>query len=303
MSYRELDDEKYLRWQRRLLKGTSEAERLEGQQELLRALLEPGDFERLVGERVGETEGENLPVLDGPLTEASFREPTGDQEERMFDGWRDIRPVVASRVSFWGSVTLNHVREGKIRSATWLAADGTNARTGEERVEIALRGPEEGRAATMAECVRTVFRRLSGLPIFRGNRSVFVNPPFGRGWWRERVVQQCSHGGPQVARPAEIRAVVRCNQEYWETLVTLIVSRGSVFGSLAVQSALIQCLAVRFRANPNTLFRNATELKSLLRRFSRLAAAREFGILPAAEIRGELETLMDGMENGASRAA
>lgn len=301
VKYRELQDTKYLRWQRDLLKGNDEG-RTERQREVLLALLEPERFYRMVCGRVGETEGRSLPVVDGPLTEASFREPTADQEERMFAAWSDVPPVVASKVSFWGAVTLNHLREGKIRSATWLAADGTGTTNGAERVERALSGVEDGGGAAIDRCVRTVFRTMSGLPISRGNRSVFVNPSFGRGWWREWVVRRVTGGRTDSLEPAAIRTVLRRNKEYWEKLVTLIVSRGSVFGSLAVQSSLIQCLAVRFRDDPSTMFRATTELTRLVRQFSRLSAAREFGILSAVEIRDELNGLMDLMESERSTA-
>ena len=73
--------------------------------------------------------------------------------------------------------------------------------------------------------------------------------------------------------------VLRQSQQYWENLVTMIVSRGSVFGSVDVQDALINSLARHFSEYPDTQLRSASTLNNFLRRFSNIAASRELGVL------------------------
>ena len=289
IGYRELDEAQYLELQTSLLKVKGGPR----QREFLTALKDADEFLALIENRVEINEGEILPTFDGPLTESSFKEPTSDQEERMYALWRDAPPSTACRVSFWASVTLEHIRAGKITDATWLAANGRITEYGAERIDRALSlTSNESNNKTVDDCVRTVFRRMSGLPAARGNRSVFVNPSFGRGWWRERIVTGILERNEPVAGRAALLEVVRRNQQYWENLVTMIVSRGSVFGTADVQAAFINSLAKHFQVDPNTPLRNAVTLNTALRRFSNLTASREIGILPFDEISAIVDELL-----------
>ena len=282
--YRELDEGRYLRFQRTRLKVKGG----ECQRAFLALLSSSKEFLNAIEAQVEVREGQSLPVFDGPLTEASFKEPTEDQEARMYELWRSVPPRTACRVSFWASVTLEHIRSGRIPEPAWLAANGGSAETGEERVDRALYGTED---KAVDDCVRTVFRRMSGLPAARGNRSVFVNPTFGRGWWRERIVAGISKQGDGVEKRPALMKVVRRNQQYWENLVTMIVSRSSVFGSGIVQAAFINSLAKHFTQHHDSSLRSAKTLNIALRRFSNLAASRELGVLSFQEI----VTLADGL--------
>lgn len=114
------------------------------------------------------------------------------------------------------SVTLEHIRSGAVREATYLVANGGVTETGDERIDITLRkhsGDEANKA--IDDCVRTAFRRMSDLPSARCTRSVFVNPTFGRAWRRERIVDNVSkREGAEDANA--LRGVVRYNQQHWE---------------------------------------------------------------------------------------
>ena len=273
--YQELDEAKYLHLQTSLLRvkgGTR-------QREFLEALRENEEFVELIEERVQIKAGNQIPEFDGPLTESSFKEPTEDQEKRMYELWHGTPPSTACRVSFWAGVTLEHVRSGRIAQATWLAANGGLTETGEERVDRALSMAGDEAARIIDDCVRTVFRRMSGLPAARGNRSVFVNSTFARGWWRERIVSRILNRPEPVEERQNILDVVRRNQQYWENLVTMIVSRGSVFGSTDVQDALVNGLAKHLARYPETPLRSASTLNTALRRLSNVSASRELGAL------------------------
>ena len=210
----------------------------------------------------------------------------------MYELWRNAEPSTACRVSFWAGVTLEHIREGKIALASWLAANGGITETGEERIDRAFSLAGDDGTKAIDDCVRTIFRRMSGLPAARGNRSVFVNPTFGRGWWRERLVSRISERRDATQDRVALLDVVRRSQQYWENLVTMIVSRSSVFGSTDVQDALINTLAKHLAEHPETPLRSATTLNTALRRFSNVAAARELGVLEFGEICDVVDELM-----------
>ena len=286
--YQELDEAKYLQFQTQLLKSKGG----ETQLQFLEALKDNEDFVSFLTDRIAIREGNSLPTFDGPLTESSFKEPTADQELKMYHLWRDISLSTACRVSFWAGVTLAHVKEGKIPEASWLAANVGFTESGEERIDHAFSLEENEGSKAIDDCVRTVFRRMSGLPAARGNRSVFVNPTFGRGWWRERIVVRISERGDAVQDRPSLLDVVRRGQTYWENLVKMIVSRGSVFGSIDVQDAVINSLAKHFVQYPDTPLRSATTLDTALRRLSNIAASRELGVMDFNEITGIVDDLL-----------
>ena len=126
-------------------------------------------------------------------------------------------------------------------------------------------------------------RNLSGLPEARGNRSVYVDCPFARAWWRQRLVTRVLGHGDTVPNSA-VRYVVRINKGCWERLTTLIVSRNSVFGSDIVQDALVASLAKFLDAEPDSPLRTQQHLGAALRRMSAVTAGRELGILDFAEL-------------------
>ena len=168
---------------------------------------------------------------------------------------------------------------------------GTRHESGEERIDLALASRGEGRNVAIDNCVRTVFRRMSGLPAARGNRSVYVDSTFGRAWWRARIVNRIAERDG-VERRETILAVVRLSQAYWEKLVTMIVSRGSVFGSIDIQDALINCLAKRLSENGDSRLKVSGVLGIAMRRISNIAASREISVLTFEEVSEIIDELL-----------
>ena len=277
--YAELNEGEYTRLHKNLLseKGS------DYQREFLNAVKDSEDFLSFMDKEVSKTPGETVGLFPGPLTEQSFKDLTRDQEQAAYEMWSQVPPKTACRISFWAEVTLQHVRSDAIGEPYWLAANGGRNEGGDERIDRALVTQD---AKGIDDCVRTVIRRMSGLPGPRGNKSVFVNPSFGRAWWRERMVARILQRDGVEDRAA-LLDVVRTNQQYWENLVTMIVSRGSVFGSVDVQDAFVNSLAKHFKEEPKTRLRAANRLTKVLRRFSNIAASREIGVLEFEEI-GEL---------------
>ena len=286
--YLERDEEAYTRLRQKLL----EEKGSEFQREFLNAVKGNKDFLEFMDSEAKATNGNSLELFAGPLTEQSFKEPTQDQEQAMYEAWSPVSPRTACRCSFWAEVTLQHIRSGTIEEAYWLATNAGRNETGEERIDRALARKGEKPDRQIDDCVRTVIRRMSGLPSDRGNRSVFVNPSFGRAWWRERLVARILDRKDVEDRPALLN-VVRLSQQYWENLVTMIVSRGSVLGSVDVQDAFINSLAKHFKNMPSSPLKTANKLTVALRRLSNVAASRELGILEFEE----LGTIVDRLLN------
>ena len=247
---------------------------------------------------VNSTGGNTVDLFSGPLTEQSFREMTRDQEHTAYLTWANVPPRVASRVSFWGKITLEHIRVGRIQDSSWLAMNGGGNESGDERIDRAVATTGDQRPRRIDDCVRTVIRRMSGLPAARGNRSVYVDSTFGRAWWRGRIVDRITQRDGVESREA-ILEVVRMNLAYWENLVTMIVSRGSVFGSTDVQDALINSLAKRLNADEESRLRTASTLATARRRISNIAAARELGVLTFEEIGEIIDDVLLRVEIGA----
>ena len=287
--YKELDGSKYHRFQRDLLKDKGSTT----QRQFLEALKDNADFVAFIENEVEIIEGQTLPTFNGPLTESSFKEPTEDQESLMYDLWRDTPANTACRVSFWAGATLEHIRLGTSLQASWLAGNGGITETGEERIDHSLTLTGDAGSKAVDDCIRTAFRRMSGLPFSRGNRTVFVNPIFGRGWWRGKIISRILQRPDEVEERPYLLDVVRRNQQYWENLVTMIVSRGSVFGSIDVQDALINSLAKHLRQYPETSLRSASTLNTALRRLSNIAASLEMGTMEFDEISALVDPLLE----------
>ena len=112
-------------------------------------------------QEVSKTPGETVGLFPGPLTEQSFKDLTRDQEQAAYEIWSQVPPKIACRISFWAEVTLQHIRSDGIGEPYWLAANGGRTEGGDERIDRALVTQD---AKGIDDCVRTVIRRMSGLP-------------------------------------------------------------------------------------------------------------------------------------------
>ena len=238
-------------------------------------------------ERVGRipvTEGEELRPLGISLSENEFVNPPFQTEERMYQRWGKLTPDVASSSAFWAYVTIQHLKLGKVW-ASYLASSGNGNQSGQERIERALESREDTGAKQMDDCVRTIFRQMGGLPEVRGNRSVFVDCPLARGWWRQRLVSRAAE------RRADLRAdivgrAIRESKTHWEKLVSAMVSRNPVFGFEHVQDALLAGLAPLVEDSNGSSARRITSqhIQDICQRSCFTGGSKELGILEYDEI-------------------
>ena len=279
-AYAEFDEGGYTKLRRSLIRKSAKGSAT--QREFLAAARETAKFLAYMGDAVNVQDGVELEPLADQMSEAEFGNPPSDTERRLFDRWRELTPRIACRTAFWARVTHRHVEEGRIASS-FLAANGGGSVTGAQRIDAALSATGDEAAPLLDGCVRTVLRRLGGLPEARGNRSVYVNCPLARAWWRERLVAEVAAGdGEGMER--QIRAVVHPDsQQYWEDLVTFVVSRNSVFGSVAVRNVLIRAIAKVLEGTPRSPLRTVDELKRVCRSVSSVQASLELSVLPPQE--------------------
>lgn len=273
MPYAEFEDASYTELRKNILKAKGSNE----QREFLDALRSSSRFPDWIRARIKIEQGESLPILEEPLTESEFKEPPKSTEKWIFDTWESISPANASRVTFWGFMTLRHVEKGRIKSF-YLAANGGAQAGGLERIDRALK--EEKDIDIIA---RTALRRMSGLPEARGNRSVYVNCPFARAWWRRYIAQEVREQSD--AEMINIIKVLTVSQSYWEGLINLVVSRNSVLGDAKVRTALIWALADFINDEDKHYLFHEKILGRIQRLIGIRSAWQELGVFPVKEIK------------------
>ena len=279
-NYIEFDDSDYSKLRKRMIKSSEKGSIL--QRNFLNHVKNSSDFLKYISDEitmVGETD---LEPLADKMSEAEFIEPPSDTEFKLFDAWPNISKRVASRPTFWARVVFRHIEEGCIESAYLAAKRGGAQRSGAERIDVALDASGEKANKMIDDCIRSVFRQLSGLPEARGNRSVYVNCPLARGWWRENLVDEVASGDKETEKI--VRKTLRVSQDYWEEIVSFVVSRNSVFGSTNIRSEFVRMLGEELESNPNSKLRNKKELKFACRSLSVVQASRELSVLPINEL-------------------
>lgn len=225
-----------------------------------------------------------IPLLLEKLTENEFKEPPIQTEWAIYSKFKSLSPAQACRSSFWAKVTLEHLQSSKIESS-YLAGNRGSQTSGLERIDIAISRNTENPNIFIDRCVRTVLRRLGGLPE-RGKRSVYTDCPFARAWWREYMVYQAAENDDKLAK--SIRKVIRSSPTYWEEFINRVVIRSPLFGSENVRSAFLRSLASYINLNPKTKLLQAQGMQRLCRRAGVYQGLRELSVLE----KNELDTLM-----------
>ena len=223
------------------------------------------------------------------MTESEYKDPPASTEQTLYTSWSALPPAVACRSTFWAKLTIEHIKARRIQSV-YLAANGGNLPGGAERIDFVLDDTTGQGPKRIDDCVRTVLRRLGGLPEVRGNRSVYVDCPFARAWWRERMVNQAANSNAQMT--AVVRAIIRTNQTYWEKLVDRVVFRNSTFGSENIRNAFLRALALFVQSNTASELTSSPELQRLCRRVATYQGSRELSILSDSELDALMGTIV-----------
>ena len=273
MDYLEFNDGDYTELRKKLLKKGSEL-----QKGLLEATKDSESFIKWIRQNVNlKNEGKEFDLWSDKLSEAEYKSPPGNVGKNLFKMWEELTPVQASHETFWGYVTLEHIKQGIIESS-YLAANDNPSLSGLGRIDQALSTDQE---KPIDSVVRTILRQLSGLPEARGSKSVYVNCPFARAWWRGYVARQvCKETGADFNKI--FTTLGGSSQEYWERLITLIVSRNSVLGDTKVRSTLIWTLSEREEV------KTAKTLTKITKQIGIQSALRELGVFEVDELKEQI---------------
>ena len=283
----EFEDSDYTAFRKRLLRKKGSP----AQRRFLRQVRAGDEFIAEL-DKIKANEAAEPALIPLPLTESEYKDPPIDTEQALYRSWSGIVPAVACRSTFWARLTLEHIRHGRIQSV-YLAANGGALPGGAERIDRALADGTKQSDLLVDRCVRTVLRRLGGLPEVRGNRSVYVDCPFARAWWRERMVSEAAHGDTGIE--AAVRGALRVNQTYWEKFIDRVVFRNSTFGAMNVRNAFIRALGSSLSSDPTSNLRQPATLQRLCRMATAYQGSRELGIIGVRE----LDTLMQSLVQSA----
>ena len=209
--------------------------------------------------------------------------PPINTEVGLYNVWSSLPRRVACRTTFWANVTFRHIENDRIQ-ASYLAATGRSSGSGSKTIELQLRSQSgEKRDKDIDGSVRRVLRHLSGLPEAQGNRSIYVDCPFARAWWRESLVRQVvSVENPSLSY--KVQELTRLSQSYWKKLVDLVVSRNSVLGSPEIRKSLIISLAELCDKEADSPLRTPSGLQLVCRTISSIQASRELSVLNHDEL-------------------
>lgn len=230
-------------------------------------------------------------AIKGKFTEDQFKTPTPSTEKDIYDQWDSLTPAIASKTSFWAYVTLEHVRSEAIQP-TYLATNGVAGQSGAERIDRALNRTGDNPSKAIDDCVRTVFRQLGGLPQARGNKSVFVDCPFARAWWRERLFRRAENT-TGISR-SEIGRPLRETKAHWEAFVKTMVSRNPILGMNLIQDVLASSLGsfARKMFDVSGKMPTSSQIERICQRLCFVGASQELGILDLAELQSIINNLV-----------
>ena len=280
----EFDSEHLATMRRTLIKEST----TEMQIEFIREFCARGSFEKWVQQNLlKDLKCLNASdVLQDKLSESKFTNMPREVERQVGVKWKSLTLRVASRSSFWGVVTTNHIMNGVIEPS-YLAAEPDNKISGLQRIEDAIAG---GDGKKVDKVTRTILRRLCGLREARGPlRSLRSNCSFARAWWRENMIEETARvtGANQEA----VACTLRKSQEFWEKVANLIVLTGASFGDEKIRVAFI-CALSKYAKNTRHkgLFLTKGSIDRCRERLRIHSVDQEFGVY-------EIDELVEFMTN------
>lgn len=289
INWKRLDRDEYLNFRKKLLKEKGSDDQRKFLEDVRdgEAFLKRMEKIKQVGTQLAET-------LDVPLCEGQFNNSPPNTEECIYEKWKGLTPEIASSADFWAYLSLEHIRKGKIESS-FLARNNNAFQTGIERIDRVL-SESESRSKTESEtesgskksdpvddCVRSVLRQMGGLPEVRGRRSVIVDCPFSRAWWRQRLIKRASDRSGISQR--NLGQAIRESKSHWEKFAAVMISRNPVFGFDHVQDALLVALALPFEDSDQPFPKlPAKRIWDICQRICILSGSRELGIFTYEEV-------------------
>ena len=245
------------------------------------------------------------PLLNNKMTGSEFEHLPVNIIEDMVELWSDIPPAHACRSAFWGLLTIEHIRKGKI-DALHLPHK-RNGKSARQRIDSTLAALRQGRADEVLEdlqgskrkspgkrqgktaaehcdqIVRDTLRHMSGLRLARGVFSIYEDCVFARGWWRGRVAREALEVDPSAT--GAVHRTLNRTQALWGAIMGTMVGRNSVLGDVSVRTALILALADFAGAPGKTGDMPAKAFTIALDNIGIRSATKELSVLGVDELR------------------
>ena len=302
MVFLEFNDSAYTKLRNDLIRNKGS----ELQKNLLEATKNNESFIQWIERYVNlENEGEKFDLWANHLPEDQYKKLPDAAEKELFEKWKNLTPAQASHETFWGYVTLGHIKRGIIESYYLAASARSNSKlSGLDRINRAL--SNKHKTPTIDGVVRDILRSLSGLPA-RGSRSVYVDCPLARVWWRGYIAHQvCDETDADFDK---VFATLRgSNQTYWEELINLIVSENSILGNTKVRSTLIWVISEwgeaktlggkiikLVSAGQRGKIQDPKTLRRIKQQIGIRSAWQELGVLTIDELKPIIEEIISGV--------
>lgn len=212
-----------------------------------------------------------------PFTEAEFSDPPQDTEQTVFKALRNLPQRLACSPAFWASYHLGIIESDIIKPS--YMAKGQIGKSGQGRIEKALGSYGK---KPLDDCVRTILRRMGGLPEARGSVSVFQDCRTARAWWRGFFADEvCRELGTDEDK---VWKALRTNQ-VWEQLTGYVVQKLTVLGDTRIRIPLIA-----YVADTDPVPNDRETIQNILNRIGQRTAYQMMGVLSPRE---NLEIIKD----------
>ena len=289
--WRQLDDERWAEFRTALLREKGSEE----QEEFLQGIRDGKEFIKKM-DQIPVVGTLAVDLYKVKLSEAQFKNPPDSTESRMYDLWTNLSLSIASSTSFWAHVTMCHVREGRIEPS-FLASNGIASQTGAERIDKIITDKTPNWERRMDDCVRSALRQLGGLPHVRGNKSVLVDCPFARAWWRERLVRRAEERSG-IAKDL-VGKLLRQTKGHWEWFVSAMVSKNPVFGMELMQEVVAASLTKFLSGSPggDDKLPPASKVRDICQAICIIGGSRELAVLEYNELRCLIDATVDEIKN------
>jgi hypothetical protein len=136
--------------------------------------------------------GEHVSLNHG-FTEAEFRFPPKDTQQKIWDTFAEIGRENMILCGFWGNIIIDMIKNDRIKP-NYLASNlnGVNE-TGIYMLDIAI---NSNNGKKIDYCVRRVLRSMGCPPEGRGKRIIFNDFYLGKAYWRWNWAKKMSNEIP-----------------------------------------------------------------------------------------------------------
>ena len=213
--------------------------------------------------------------------------------ETLWKTMGDMPPIDACRPGLWLYVTLHAIETRAIESHYLAAGINGSQDTGLSRIDLALQKADEDTDKTplYLECARLILRRMFGAISERGAKAVFMDVPFAKIWWQQRIAEDIAKGVSDEDASISANNMAAFffeSKGIYEELTRCMSSKLTVIADPPVRDGLMHfCFhAAKHSKAPKNFPITNDNFKTLIRRLGVMLAWRAMGALGVLENSG-----------------